>query len=198
MGRALLILHKACANCGAEFCKDKRYSRAYWQRAKYCSQECAGVARRAELAARRPSLEVSFNSWIQKSAGCWLWKGAVDKDGYGVFSYYKKTYRAPRIALQVAGTKVMQGDLVCHTCDTPRCVNPSHLYVGNPQSNVDDAVARDRHMRGMRSPHTKLTDEDVNAIRLASGTHNEIALRYSVTSSTISLIRSRKTWKHLP
>lgn len=141
----------------------------------------------------------TFDSKIEKAEnGCWLWTDALFRDGYGAVSVNRKMLRAHRVALARSGVDVPKGAFVCHTCDTPRCVNPSHLYVGSSQQNVDDAVARDRHMRGTRSPHAKLTDEDVIAIRQASGTHNEIAAQYGVARPTISMIRKRKTWKHLP
>lgn len=141
----------------------------------------------------------AFDAKIERvESGCWLWTGALFRDGYGAVSVNRKMQRAHRVALARSGVDVPKGAFVCHTCDTPRCVNPEHLYVGTPGSNVADAVARDRHMRGTRSAHAKLTDQDVTAIRQAIGTHDEIAARYGVTRPTVSHIRERKTWKHLP
>jgi len=84
----------------------------------------------------------------------------------------------------------------CHTCDNPECVNPSHLYEGTPQNNVDDAVLRDRHKRGERGA-VKLSETDVLNIRIAvaSGAKNrDMAGDYGVTESLISGIVRGDRW----
>jgi len=56
---------------------------------------------------------------------------------------------------------------VCHTCDTPSCVNPFHLFVGTQGQNVRDAVAKGRMpvRRGDAHPNAKLTDRQAADIR---------------------------------
>ena len=34
---------------------------------------------------------------------------------------------------------------VCHTCDTPRCINDLHHFVGTSKDNHQDAVRKGRH-----------------------------------------------------
>jgi hypothetical protein len=34
----------------------------------------------------------------------------------------------------------------CHSCDTPACVNPEHVFPGTAQDNYDDAVSKKRSM----------------------------------------------------
>lgn len=46
-----------------------------------------------------------------------------------------------------------------HQCDTPLCVNPGHILDGSQYDNVQDAVRRGRHARGLALPHAKLSDE---------------------------------------
>lgn len=56
----------------------------------------------------------------------------------------------------------------------------------------------ERISRGEQHYATKLTDEDVIAIRAAVGlTQKQIAIQYNVVPSTIGLIRGGKTWAHL-
>jgi len=38
----------------------------------------------------------------------------------------------------------LRGMWVLHKCDVRQCVNPHHLYLGNNDLNVQDAVARGR------------------------------------------------------
>jgi hypothetical protein len=74
-------------------------------------------------------------------------------------------------------------------------VNPAHLYVGTPQQNVADAVNRGR-MTPERN--AKLSVDAVRAIRAASETNSELAAKYGVAPSSISHIKTRKTWSHIP
>jgi len=88
---------------------------------------------------------------------------------------------------------------VCHHCDNPPCVNPSHLYVGTKQQNHDDMVRRGHQARGQKLPQTKLTDEQVREIRTlhASGvSQKDLVARFGVTKGHMSGIvngRERKT-----
>ena len=44
----------------------------------------------------------------------------------------------------------------------------------------------------------KLTEDDVRAIRQSSKTQVALAQEYGVDQSAVSLIRNRKTWRHIP
>jgi len=201
MARAFITLYgiaerqraKACANCGASFSRDPRNTWAYWERAKYCSRSCFGAAHKSAAAKRRPPIEDAFARWHDRGDGCWSWRGALDKDGYGIFSYAKKTYRAASMALRLDGRPVPKGMHACHHCDNPSCVRPDHLYVGSPTENMADAKARNR-----LRPKTKLSANEVAEIRAAGGTHSVIAGAFGVSRSTVSMIKSRRIWAHLP
>lgn len=183
---------KACAHCSKTFRKDPRNTWAYWERAKYCCQECAGLANSIRAAAVRLSMADTFAKWVKKTDGCWGWTGATDKDGYGIFTYEGKTYRAPKVALALDGRPVPPGKLACHHCDNPICIRPDHLYPGTQLQNMADAVKRNR-----LRPRTKLTADQVREIRAAAGTHDAIAASYGVARATISLILEGKTWRNL-
>lgn len=52
---------------------------------------------------------------------------------------------AHRLVWVLANDKpIERGLYVCHSCDTPSCVNPAHLWVGSPQQNMNDAKAKGR------------------------------------------------------
>lgn len=195
MSRAAIITEKPCAQCGEPFTRDPRNTRAYFSRAKYCSQKCAGLANSAHRASIRPSMQDAFDKWVEKSESCWEWRGARDRDGYGLFSYARKSYRAPVVALRLSGTEVAKGFYACHHCDNPACVRPDHLYAGTPKENSADAAKRGRTRPGKRA---KLSPSDVVAIRQSTGTHGEIAARYNVSRAAVSMIIERKTWRNIP
>lgn len=44
-----------------------------------------------------------------------------------------------------------RSDLVLHTCDNKRCINPDHLYLGSAKDNAIDNAARNTEWRKRRS-----------------------------------------------
>ena len=82
---------------------------------------------------------------------CWEWTGGCSGNGYGNFGYQEtskpkviKQWQAHRYAFFLKHGDIEFGKLICHKCDNPRCVRPSHLFVGTPQANVDDMVSKGR------------------------------------------------------
>ncbi len=52
-----------------------------------------------------------------------------------------------RLAWEATYGPVPEGLLVLHLCDTPPCIEPTHLYLGTYSSNLRDMVeAGDHHM----------------------------------------------------
>jgi len=133
---------------------------------------------------------------------CWLWTGSKHSRGYGEFHPCPgKQERAHRFSLQLAlGRPLAPGAYACHTCDTPACVNPAHLYEGTPQTNISDAVSRGRNVRGTNCHQAKFTDDDILAIRarIAAGEVNlRIAEEYGVYPGVISQIARGTRWAHV-
>lgn len=80
---------------------------------------------------------------------CILWHKCLDARGYGVTYRDGKVVKAHRTALaDHLGLSLADivGQVVRHSCDTPACINPEHLSLGTQQDNVDDMVARGRHV----------------------------------------------------
>lgn len=100
---------------------------------------------------------------------CWEWKGWRSPQGYGRFNLGGKQITAHRAAAIRAGMDVPTGMDVCHVCDNPPCVNPSHLYVDTHQRNIQDAADRGRlaAQRRLGEQHwcSKFSDADVETWR---------------------------------
>lgn len=137
---------------------------------------------------------------------CWEWQGALDSGGYGhIVDETGRVKKAHRLVMLLSGVDV-DGLHVCHTCDNRRCCNPGHLFLGTHRDNMRD---RDRKGRtvlpparsGARNSQARLTEADIDEIRwLHAANHppRELAHVFGVSRSTITLIVSRKTWRHVP
>lgn len=163
--------------------------------------------------AKRTPTIVRYLAKVDQSAGpegCWPWTGAKDQDGYGIF--WDGTYRQNGTGHYVRVTRwtytqfigpIPAGKQLCHTCDNPPCVNPSHLWVGTTADNHADRERKGRGRRSHGSEHVgaKLTDEQVRQIRALyvprKVTCQQLADQFGVSNQLISQIVRRKKWAHL-
>jgi hypothetical protein len=74
---------------------------------------------------------------------CWLWTAALDDKGYGMFKLDGWMQKAHRVSWMIANGDA-NGLGVLHRCDTPACVNPRHLFLGNHSDNMKDCAAKGR------------------------------------------------------
>jgi len=137
----------------------------------------------------------------EPDSGCWLWRGHLRPDGYGVLWLSGKAHTAHRLAWTFFRGEIDPGLLVCHKCDVRACVNPEHLFLGTYLDNARDREKKGRSMRGEKNRSSKLSAEQVSRIKavLAEGRMytSELAREYGVTSPTISSIARGNTWRHV-
>jgi hypothetical protein len=130
---------------------------------------------------------------------CWEWVGAKTRWGYGSFRLGGRSVLAHRAAWMIFRSEDPGPLCVCHTCDNPACVNHIHMFLGTNADNVADRHAKGRSRggssRGANHPGSKLTDEQVQAIRAASGSQRAIGARFGVHQAHVSQIRQGKRWK---
>jgi hypothetical protein len=76
--------------------------------------------------------------------GCWLWCGIWNHRGYGRIGVTGRTRKAHRLAYELAYGPIPKGLWVLHYCDTPQCIFPEHLWLGNCSDNNKDAGKKRR------------------------------------------------------
>jgi hypothetical protein len=199
---------RGCAHCGVVL--------RPWHET-FCNEACYQAGMIANVTAR-------FWSKVAKSPdpdGCWLWTGKAMWNGYGMMGVGRQVLYAHRVSYELNHGPIPDGLLVLHSCDVRLCVRPDHLSVGTQGQNIRDAVARGRfrsisvtaahlsgdhcpvesHARGEGVGTARLTADDVREIRrlYAAGDINqdELARRFGIHTSNVSMIVNRKSWKHI-
>jgi HNH endonuclease len=137
----------------------------------------------------------------EPGSGCWLWRGQLRPDGYGVLWLAGKSLSAHRAAWMLFRGEITPGLLVCHTCDVRACVNPEHLFLGTHTDNARDREQKGRSMRGEKNHSSKLSMQQVSRIKAVLAEDrmyvSEIAREYGVTPPTIAAIAKGTTWRHV-
>ena len=160
------------------------------------------------MAALRKTIEQRFWEKVNQAGpdDCWPWTRARRSKGYGQFRI--RTGESPQIASRVAWGltygDIPEGLVVCHKCDNPPCCNPRHLFLGTPEENTADMVAKGRH--ALASPAAvaelvvrvrRLTDSqiaEVRQLRSRGMSHRAIAARFDVHHSTITRLLNGRHW----
>ncbi len=154
-----------------------------------------------------------FNKYIKKTDSCWLWTGRKFTAGYGMFEIYdlnlgkKRKTTSHRISWMIKNGTIKRNLFVCHSCDNPPCVNPTHLFVGTQSMNLQDAIAkgrfqniaRGRQLIGEKNNRTKLTIDDVTAIKVLNSRGMSslmISQIFNVSENCIRRIVSGHSWKY--
>lgn len=137
-----------------------------------------------------PRLAEKFTASTVTDGDCLLWTKTVGIGGYGRFSICKdgKVYTAPqahRLAVLLSGRSLTDADVVRHTCDNTRCVNPEHLVVGSRRENMVDMVSRQRHRPWGREPLSLITIREWAKAVDAGRTFGDIAKEAGKTRWTV-------------
>lgn len=139
---------------------------------------------------------------------CWNWLGSCNNCGYGTLVYQQEAGVAHRVAgfllgifPQIASPKDRKGSgFGLHSCDNPKCCNPTHIESGTYSKNQTDAYSRGRRSmpRGHKHVNSRLTKKQVLKIRsrYAKGgiSQDLLALEYGVSQVAISHIIRRRTY----
>jgi len=134
---------------------------------------------------------------------CWVWTaGKLSKEKqYGCSG----DGLAHRTSYKMFVGPIPNGHLVCHHCDNPPCVRPSHLFTGHYKENNADMWNKGRAVkppthRGEEQQKSILTEHAVlEIVRLfkAGATRKNIASNLGVSYSAVREILIGRNWKHV-
>jgi hypothetical protein len=131
---------------------------------------------------------------------CWLWMHSTNNRGYGQVGIGNNdNYLAHRVIYFIATGKQPGRLKVLHSCDTPRCCNPNHLFLGTQRVNVLDMAAKGRDTKalGVDNGRAKLTPESVRMIRTSTLSERALARVLGVSRTPIGQVRREETWRHV-
>jgi hypothetical protein len=131
---------------------------------------------------------------------CWEWTASKTPYGYGRFQNKFGLY-AHRFSYLINIGPVEPCLYVCHHCDNPSCVNPSHLFLGTPKDNAMDSARKNRRSRLATYGARKLTEHQVMEI-LAIRKRRVVTIKmlmdkFNVCHGCIEAILYGSTWKHI-
>jgi hypothetical protein len=153
-----------------------------------------------------------FLSKIEKKEnGCWIWKGAINRKGYGIFRVCNKNMLAHRASYWLFKKDIEPGKFICHICDVRSCVNPDHLFSGTQKENMEDAKNKGRIATGDRLNHHSLIGELSNWSRITEKQVRDVINMYlggekslvaiskvtGVKRTNVWQIIRKKNWKHI-
>lgn len=120
--------------------------------------------------------------------------------GYGRISWRSKSWIAHRLAWVLVKGDIPEGMVICHACDNPPCVNPTHLFLGTVEDNIADRQRKGRgahQVNPNHKPAAKLSEVDVKKIRALEGSglsQAAIAEKFGISRAQVQRIHAGVNW----
>jgi HNH endonuclease len=131
---------------------------------------------------------------INSFTGCWEWANSLNTGGYGRIMIKGKRIMAHVWSYILHKGEIPEELLVCHHCDNPSCVNPSHLFLGTRLDNNMDMINKKRHHKNTLN-ETKVY-EIKNAL-VKGVSVNDLVEKYQVSSQCLYRIKTGRSWGHV-
>jgi len=187
----------SCEQCKTIFtrldCHIKKNARSGCK--NYCSRDCW---RKSQMNKSGDAFTRLMSKVSVIESGCWIWDGQKNHKGYGFIDVNGKQWMTHRYSYHINNGAIAKGLHVCHKCDTPSCINPSHLFLGTHRDNMRDMVEKGRNFTPI---NRKLSVDDVLAIRAArenGSSYGQIVKDFGLKSpGHVRKIVMREIWNHV-
>lgn len=129
---------------------------------------------------------------------CWEWNASTGSHGYGqLMMPGNKPITSHCFSYKHFIGPIPTGLHVLHSCDNRKCVNPSHLFLGTNNDNIQDRVNKGRSVKAM----AKLSEDDVREMRRLYNVDDVpvsvLAQQFGIKPRTVYDVIKYVTWKHL-
>lgn len=175
-----MLTKHTCAICGIKFENHFKVQRccSYTCRSKYIEK----------------TWKDRFWKFVHKTETCWIWKGARSQNGkgYGILVRNRKFCPAHRVSYEIHFGKITDGHEICHKCDNPACVKPSHLFEGTHSENMKDCASKGRIFL---SKISKSQAQNAAQLMRSGEPPKNIANKLNISPAHARKIRSGKCWK---
>ncbi|WP_123351021.1 HNH endonuclease [Pseudomonas brassicacearum] len=149
--------------------------------------------------ATRESLEARS----ERVGECLIWRGGLSAAGYGYVWHEGKNRATHRVSFELNVGPIPSGLELLHSCDTPACIEPSHLSPGTHAQNMQDMVDRKRCNRVSGEQHhlAKLSESQVAELRrrykpyCRTNSSGALAKEFGVSQRTVWAAIKAITWK---
>ncbi len=136
---------------------------------------------------------------LEPSTGCRIWQRGKATSGHGMVSHDGSQVYTHRLMFYFEhGYFPVLPMQVLHRCNDASCIEPSHLYEGSKEQNIQDACAAGH--RNTITPDGVMNPDKVRAIRkrrAEGATCDQIGKEFGISSSNASAISRRHTWRNV-
>lgn len=200
LGSALAEINTFPEKCTVDGCDNK------YKCSGFCSKHFQRINKHGSLKKEFHDLSIidrfTQKTKLNEETGCVEWIGCKIPKGYGQFVSEGISYRAHRFSYQYYIGEIPNNLFVLHKCDNPSCVNPSHLFLGTNDDNMQDMVNKKRsvHRYGEQNPSAKITEElaiEVKRMIDLNKKQKDIANTLNISSHIVSNIKRGVSWSYL-
>jgi hypothetical protein len=184
--------------CKVSACENKIYGLGFCRR-HYLRNRRHGDPLAGQTTPGAPQQWLKDNLPRATPDACLLWPFGAAK-GYGKIRHDGRARQVNNFVCEQAhGPAPADRQQAAHSCGVSACVNPHHLRWASAQENADDMILHGTRRVGDTHQRARLSAEAVSTIRANPDglSHAQLAVRYNVSKSNITAIRTQKTWRHL-